>query len=194
MDDPLINQLRARVRWWPGRFDLLWKLERPSIDVDPSIQRLPCRTMRQNRDLSRFLAELGILPYDVLAYEARAAGGYGQVRLAALFPLSPFEGHHPEVFALDGLRTSKHRNPPWDGGVEGVSAHLCLYFRRDPTERRWTVDDGLVRLFDLARRHLEAEHIWRRTGVWPIEEAEHGAAAPARPNPRLQLPPLRAAS
>jgi hypothetical protein len=135
-----------------------------------------------------------IAAHDLLAYEATAGGRYGLVRVAALFPLSPFEGYHPEVFALDGDRRSKHRNPPFDNGEEGVSAHLCLYFRNDPIERQWTVEDGLVRLFDLARRHLEAEYIWRQTEKWPVEDATHGRARPASRKPHLKLPPLRLAT
>ena len=188
-----MNSRRAQVRWWPGRFELLWALENPSLKMDETIERLPCRTLRQNADLRRYLAVMDLEPYDVLAYEARASGAYGFVRVAALFPFSPFKGYHPEVFALDGDRRSKHRNPPFDNDEVGVSAHLCLYYRRDPLERQWGPRDGLLRLFDLARIHLDAEHIWRRTERWPLEEAQHGVAPPARPRPDLQLPPLRLA-
>jgi hypothetical protein len=182
---------RAQVRWWPGHFELLSLLESPSLDIDETIQRLSWRTLRRHPDLHRFVEGLGVRPWDVLAYQAMAGGKYGLVRVAALFPGSPFKGHHPEVFALDGDRRSKHRNPPWDNGEEAVSAHLCLYYRGDPEERIWTLDDGLIRLFDLARKHLDAEHIWRATGVWPMEDAEHGYARPARSRPELKLPPLR---
>jgi hypothetical protein len=192
--DVLMNKGRDRARWWPGRFDLRWLLEYPSMEQDETIERLPWRILRQNRDLRRFVADRGLQPWDVLAYQAMAEGAYGLVRVAALFPGSPLQGYHPEVFALDGDRRSKHRNPPWDNGEDAVSAHLCLYYRRDPDERQWTFNDGLVRLFDLARKHLEAEHIWRKTGVWPIEEAQHGFAKPAPPRPELKLPPLHLAS
>lgn len=188
--DLLMNSERAQARWWPGRFELLWKLEHRSMEMDETIERLPWRTLRQNPDLRRYVAELGVPTWDLLAYQAMAEGAYGLVRVAALFPFSPFAGHHPEVFALDGDRRSKHRNPPWDNGEEAVSAHLCLYYRRDPSERRWTVDDELIRLFDLARKHLDAEHIWRETDKWPMDDAEHGPARPARRRPELKLPPL----
>ena len=189
----MTSRKRAQVRWWPGRFDLLQQLEHPSVQIDDSIERLPCRTLRQHSDLRRYLSELNLEAYDVLGYQARASGAYGFVRVAALFPWSPFEGYHPEVFALDGDRHSKHRNPPFDDGEEGVSAWLCLYYRRDPKERQWWPQDGLLRLFDMARAHLEAEHIWRRTEKWPLLEAAHGNPRPARPRPGLQLPPLRRA-
>jgi hypothetical protein len=179
--------------WWCGDFESRHRLEYPSTQLDPTIHRLRRRTLRQHPDLRRFLAMLGVPPLWMLAYQALAEGPYGMVRLAALFPVSPFNGGDPEVFALDGERRSLHRNPPWDGGVEGVSAHLCLYFRSDPSERRWTAEYGLVELFDLARRHLACEHVWRETNVWPTEDARHGEAArPARPRPELKVPPLRA--
>jgi hypothetical protein len=164
----------------------------PAMSMDPTIRRLSLRTMRRNRDLSLSPARFGGEPWDFLAYEALAEDAYGRVRLATVFPGSPFEGHEPMVFALDGERRSLHRNPPFDDDVQGCSAHLCLYFQDDPDERRWNAEYGLLELFDLARRHLLAEHVWRRTGRWPIPEAEHGnAARPARPRPDLRVEPLR---
>jgi hypothetical protein len=191
--EPLLNPRRAEVRWWVGRFDLLERLERPSMDLDRTIRRVAMRTLRQHRDLRRHIQRLNVPEWDVLAYQAIAEGAYGQVRLAALLPFSPFEGADPEVFALDGERRSLHRNPPFDDGVEGVSAHLCLYFRGDRIERRWTAEYGLLELFDLGRRHLAAEDIWRKENYWPTEDAPHGnRARPAPPRPDLKIERLRA--
>lgn len=187
--DPKAVELAS---WWSGRFDLLHHLECPSTRLDPSIEKLPLRTLRQHPDLRAFLDRLGVRALYMLGYEALAEGPYGMVRVAALFPANPFRGAQPQVFALDGERRSLHRNPPWDDDVEGVSAHLCLYFPEDPEERRWTVDYGLVGLFDLARRHLACEHVWRETDVWPTEDAPHGeAATPVARRPKLKVPPLR---
>lgn len=73
-----------------------------------------------------------------------------------------------------------------------MSAELCLYFSRDPDERRWTAEYGLVELFDIARRHLACEHVWRETDTWPTEDAPHGTAArPVRRRPELKVAPLR---
>jgi hypothetical protein len=178
--------------WWCGRFDLLHHLESPSTRLDPTIETLPKQTLRQHPDLRAYLARLSVPAIFMLGYQALAEGPYGIVRLAALFPRDPFAGGQPEMFALDGDRRSLHRNPPWDHGVEGVSAHLCLYFPGDPDERRWTVDYGLVGLFDLGRRHLACEHVWRETATWPTEDAPHGGAArPVAPRPELKVPPLR---
>jgi len=182
----------AAASWWCGRFDPVHHLECPSTRLDPSIKYLPRETLRQHPDLRRFTERRGLLPLYVLGYEALAEGPYGLVRLAALFPLDPFAGNPPQVFALDGDRRSLHRNPPWDNDEEGVSADLCLYFPHDPDERRWTVEYGLIGLFDLARRHLACEHIWRLTDVWPTEDARHGdLARPARARPGLKVPALR---
>jgi hypothetical protein len=160
--------------------------------LDPTIENLPRQTLRRHPDLRAYLQRHGLTALELLGYQAMAEGPYGIVRLAALFPTDPFRGGEPEVFALDGDRRSLHRNPPYDDGVQGVSATLCLYFPGDPHERRWTVEDGLVRLFDLARRHLACEHVWRETDKWPTEDAPHGnLARPVRRRPELKLPPLR---
>jgi hypothetical protein len=80
---------------------------------------------------------------------------------------------------------SLHRNGPIE---------LCLYYERDPEERRWKVSDGLVRLFDLGRRHVMCEYIWRKRGRkpsdWPTEQAPHGYGPAAPPDPRLLLDPV----
>lgn len=162
------------------------------MTLDPTIGRLALRTMRRHRDLNRLPDRLGGAPWDLLAYEAIGEDAYGRVRLAAIFPASPFGGGEPLVYALDGERRSLHRNPPFDEGRAGHSGCLCLYFDEDPPERRWSAEYGLLELFDLARRHLLAEHVWRQTGRWPTRDAPHGyAARPVPRRPDLKVPPLR---
>lgn len=177
--------------WWCRDLQALHRLESPSTRLDPTISNLQLTTLRRNPDLRGFCERSGITPLYMLGYQAIAEGPYGLVRVAALFPLNPFGGGDPEAFALDGDRRSLHRNPPYDNGIEGVSAGLCLYFRNDPPERRWRPENGLVGLFDLARRHLACEHIWREKGYWPVEDAEHGElASPVKPRPELAIPPV----
>lgn len=184
---------KQHASWWCGRFDLLHRLECPSTRLDPTVENLPLHTLRQHPDLHRYLDDFGVPALYMLGYQAMADGPYGMVRVAALFPVDPFRGGHPQVFALDGDRRSLHRNPPWDNGQDGVSAHLCLYYPRDPDERRWTPEYGLIGLFDLARRHLACEHVWRETDKWPTEDAPHGALAkPVAPQPDLKATPLHA--
>jgi hypothetical protein len=184
--------------WWRGDFVSRHQLESPSVALDRTIRRLPLTMMRSHPDLRAYCERLGTDPIWLLAYEAMAEGRYGVVRLAALFPNSPFdpsltaEQTRPTVLALDGDRDSLHRNPPFDADVEGVSADLCLWFPEDPVERVWTPGHGLYGLFNIARRHLECEQLWREKGKWPVEDAPHGAAArPARPRPELAVAPLR---
>jgi hypothetical protein len=146
--------------------------------------RLEDDEIDRHHDLHRFVEVLDVEPEDLLVYQALADGPFGRYRLAAVFPVPP-DVRDPQVLCLDGPRgvwASKHRN----GGPV-----LCLYYKDDPSERRWGEPDGLVRLFDLARQHVVAEHIWRKMGRWPIEEAPHGETAPAPPDPSLALPPLR---
>jgi hypothetical protein len=189
--EPPLSEARKRLRWWVGRLDVLDRLEQPAMSLDSSIRRLPVRTRRRHADLAGMVARFGGEPYDLLAYEASAEDAYGRIRLAALFPKSLIGGGEPIVLALDGDRSSLHRNPPFDEGSGNRSAHLCLYYSEDPDERRWSLDYGLLELFDLARRHLLAEHVWRHTGRWPIREADHGATRPAPSRPALKVQPLR---
>jgi hypothetical protein len=76
---------------------------------------------------------------------------------------------YPRVFADPGLQ-SPHRMP---------DDSLCLYYPGDPVERRWTADEGLLRLFELVGDHLFFETYWRQTGgprggIWLAPEAPHG--------------------
>jgi hypothetical protein len=181
--DELPDQ-RKYARWWEWLPARLVALEGASLREDRTIRRLPPDEIEGNPDLWAFSAACEIEPGDLLVYIAHAEGGFGRFRLAAIF-LVPPDMAPPHVYCLDGPRgseASEHRI----GEVE-----LCLYFKNDPAERRWTHQDGLRRLFDLARRHVTGEHICRRTGSWPIEEAPHGETEPAPHDPSVALPPLR---
>lgn len=195
MADRVTRHGQNQAQWWCQNFEALHYLEWPSTRLDPTIENLQLDTLRRNFDLSRYLRTNGAPAIWTLGYQALAEGPYGLVRLAALFPVDPFAGADPQVFALDGDRRSLHRNPPYDDDVRGVSGHLCLYFPGDPEERRWTPEYGLVGLFDLGRRHLACEHVWRETGTWPTEDAPHGdAAKPVEQRPELKVRPLRGAA
>lgn len=156
---------------------------------DCTIAKLSPLEMRSMVEVAAYAERRGVELYDLLAYSANADGPDGRVRLVALFP-GPPEAVHPDVLCLDGPRESDHRNPPFDDGVFGKSGVLCLYFRRDPRERRWRPENGLLGLFDLARLHLVNEHAWRRWQRWPGEEAPHGDAVPAEPDPSLAIAPI----
>ena len=70
----------------------------------------------------------------------------------------------PRVYA-DGPTESPHRYE--DGS-------LCMWYPRDPLERRWSFGDGLHALLGQIAVHLVKEDIWRRTGEWPGAEVPHG--------------------
>lgn len=83
------------------------------------------------------------------------------------YGLSPQD--YPRVFADPGF-ASPHRMP---------DDSLCLFYPGDPPERRWTADDGLLALLNLAGDHLFFETYWRHTGghqggKWLAPEAPHG--------------------
>lgn len=179
-----LSDVQRAVRWWMTSPRAVAELEGSSLREDPTIVRLTADEIEANSDLRSYVTA-DITPADVLAYRSFADGPFGRYRVAALFLLAP-ERVDPRVLCLDGPRgieASEHRNGP---------VELCLYFKDDPPERRWRRRDGLLRLFDLARRHLVGEYLWRKDEVWPIEEAPHGdAAMPAPAEPALELAPLR---
>ena len=70
----------------------------------------------------------------------------------------------PRVY-VDGSAESPHR---YEDGT------LCMWYPRDPLERRWSFGDGLHALLGQIAVHLVKEHIWRCTGDWPGAEVPHG--------------------
>lgn len=162
---------------------LVWTLELHAMAADPFLRRLTPGSMDAHPGLRRDLQARGVDPREVLGWETEAEGPWRQRRLIALFLAPPWK-EEPKVLCLDGPTDSLHRN----GILE-----LCLYYERDPDERRWKINDGLPRLFDLARVHVWCEHIWRLRGRkdsdWPRPQAAHGYGAPATPDPDLALPP-----
>jgi hypothetical protein len=182
---------RAAARWWtqPDGREVRWQLQAESMRRDSTIAELSPRVMRRMPDLVVYAERNALSLRDVLAYSANAETGDGRLRLVALFPGHPYS-RDPEVLCLDGPRLSKHRNPPFEDGVYGKSATLCLYYRRDPDERRWLPEQGLLGLFDIARLHVANEHEWRRTKKWPGSDAPHGPTAPAPQKPELAVEPI----
>lgn len=159
------------------------RLEVHAAGVDPTIQRLPLALVQTNPALRRYFERYFPVPaWDVWGYLAPTEGPWPLRRLVAVFP-HPLGKRDPVMLCLDGPTDSLHRNGPIE---------LCLYYVNDPDERRWKPSDGLVRLFDLGRRHLWCEHTWRlagrRDGDWPVPDAAHGYGPPADPDPSLLLP------
>lgn len=184
--EALLNPQRETFRWWSRQWPAVSALEEHAARLDPTIERLPHSLLRDHPALRTYVARWQVPLWDVWGYLAPAEGPWALRRMVVLFPKG-LAG--PVMLCLDGPRDSLHRN-----GLDGKSIELCLYYSLDPAEYRWKPSDGLVRLFDLGRRHLYCEHIWRRDGRrdrdWPVKDAPHGyAGAPAAPNPSLLLPP-----
>jgi hypothetical protein len=170
------------IPWWTDYPDLVLNLEQHALRADSTICRLSCERVRVNPVLRRYYDRFERW-WMTLGYQALAEGPWPPRRLVTLFPAPPW-AIPPIVLCLDGPTDSPHR----------IGSHeLCIWYPHDPPERRWHVNDGLVRLFDLARRHLLAEHVWRERGGhdrdWPIDQAPHGAAPSAPARPDLALAP-----
>ena len=57
---------------------------------------------------------------------------------------------------------------------------LCMWFRDDPDDLRWTKGDGFAELLQQIRRHLFQEACCRAGQDWPGEEAPGEHPRPAR--------------
>lgn len=195
--EALLGSARQRLRWWDGALPIVHELEHPSIDADRTISRLRPDEIEKQPLLRPMYEKAAGLPWDLLAWESHVTGPFGMYRLVAVFPErpegrheviavpSPATGSRPRVLCLDGPIVAEHR---YD------ERELCLYYPNDPPERRWTLDQGLLGLFDMARAHVTAEYslLTNPKLGWPLAEAPHGPTAPAPSDPRLRLPPLAA--
>lgn len=171
---------RQKLRWWSGRLTDVFRLEHPSCEADPTITRLRPFEIERQPWLRPLYERAGGYPWDLLAWEAQATGRFGILRLIAAFPAPPDQ--RPRVFCPDGPPAPDHR---YD------ALELCLYYPDDPPERCWTLDQGLLGLFDMGRVHLAAEELCRVDDKpWAIDEAPHGDTAPAVADPSLRLAPL----
>lgn len=181
--DEALTATRQRYQWWRSDPALVALLEHHAAREpdDRVIVRLPLALRRQHPGLRRLIEARNPMWWDVWGYMAWADGPWGLRRLVAVLPDHPAKVD-PVVLCLDGPTESLHRN----GGAG--SLWLCLYSAYDHSERRWKLSDGLPRLFDLGRRHVWCEHQWRKTGIWPIPDAPHGAHRPAPRAPGLELP------
>lgn len=178
-----ISRERGKLRWWATRVGTVHQLEHPSLEADKSLRRLRYREMERAPVVRSLYADVdGAFPWDLAAWEATATGRFGIYRLVAAFPEPPEE--RPRVFCLDGPYVPEHRYSRYE---------LCLYYPQDPIERRWTRDQGLLGLFDMARAHVAAEElVATEGGPWALDEAPHGPTKPAPSDPSLKLAPLGA--
>jgi hypothetical protein len=71
----------------------------------------------------------------------------------------------------DGPDSSPHRYSDFERRL------LCIWYPKDPPERRWTPSDGLLHLLGLTQLHLFREYWWRETTEWLGPEANHSRSA-----------------
>jgi hypothetical protein len=171
---------RRKLRWWSGRLTDVFRLEHPSCEVDPTITRLRPFEIERQPWLRPLYERAGGYAWDLLAWETQTTGRFGILRLIAAFPAPPDQ--RPRVFCPDGPPAPDHRYDAFE---------LCLYYPDDPPERCWTLDQGLLGLFDMGSAHVAAEDLRRVDDrPWAIDEAPHGYTAPAVADPSLRLAPL----
>ncbi len=82
------------------------------------------------------------------------------------------ERGQPNTVAVyaDGPTDSPHRFGDRD------RHRLCIWHPRDPDDRRWVPEDGLLALLGMTATHLFKEAWWREHGEWLGHEAPHTAA------------------
>jgi hypothetical protein len=143
------RRLRRRIAWSRAPWWERWphELLRLEYDLPPEYGHFTC-------------TRLG----DALVYRGKIElDGLGITRkIAIVVPRRP-SIYSPYVMA-DGPRPTRHR---WN---DFRPTRLCLWYARDPKGMRWTLEDGLVRLIDLARVHLIRELWFMSTGTWPAPE------------------------
>jgi hypothetical protein len=110
--------------------------------------------------------ELALWPLPVLA----AAGfpvNYARITVLANGDVLAFPRHAND-------RRFLHRNVT-------SPATLCLEYDSDDPALRWCWIDGFEQYVTRVYRHLLWEEQWRRTGVWPVEDASHVRDVPTHP-------------
>jgi len=98
----------------------------------------------KNRIVDKYRWREYTLTIDLREYEERKV----KIRF------NPVESISPRI-TVDGPKESPHR---YKGGK------LCIWYPKDPVERRWTFDDGLLELLVMIEAHLYREAWWRETG------------------------------
>ncbi len=132
------------------------------------------------RVLAYELTDFAVVGDDVphrLRIEFHAAPSYDSYGLSAEeFPrvyasrLRPFDEAPPgtpTVYRRAGRWKSPHRYVATDGA-------LCMWYPKDPRERRWLPADGLLALIEMAHNHLFAERYHWLHDRWPLDEVPHG--------------------
>lgn len=119
-----------------------------------------------------------------LRFPAEAAhvlvAGLGDPVATPVGPKRPWRHIYPRapLSALPGQRVVRVPLAELVGG-------LCLWYPDDPPVLKWSWVKGLGDFVRILQRHLWFEEFWRRTGVWPVEDAPHGRRPDNTPHPIL---------
>lgn len=100
--------------------------------------------------------------------------GYEPRQIEVCFSRTTRRPEAPDIY-VDGPDDSPHR---FDPRGKDPRRRLCVWDPRDPPERRWVPEDGLLSLIEMIRIHLFKEAYYREKGVWLGEEAQHGGQEP----------------
>lgn len=99
-------------------------------------------------------------------------------RVAVTVVFRPTRWYPGELRLLDGRNfPSVYAGQMDEAPHRFADGSLCLYYPRDPVQRRWTTQRGLRTLLSLAADHLFFEDVYRDTGEWIAPQAEHGFLA-----------------
>jgi hypothetical protein len=101
----------------------------------------------------------------------------GQIYAVPVGPERTWE-HRYERYTVEQLSRTKQ---PIDWHF--LLGALCLWYPRDPSRLQWSWRQGLDGYVRLVQKHLWSEEYYRRTGVWPAEDAPHGRRSDGRSHP-----------
>ncbi len=140
------KNIKKGVKAWYNDLDVVAQFEQDAIREYPSL--VSCNGVVGSRRWRQYT-----LTIDLEEYEAR------DVKIK----IKPDPKLLPRVTA-GGPLESPHR---YKGGA------LCMWYPKDPDEKRWVFNDGLLELLVMIEFHLYREAWWRETGEWLGPEAPH---------------------
>jgi len=112
-----------------------------------------------------------------LRIEFRAAVGYDWYGLTAEeFPRVKAGRFHNFDEVPPGAPAVRRPAGQWRSPHRYSDGALCMWYPKDPPERRWVPADGLLALIEMAHNHLFAERYHWLHDRWPLDEVPHGFA------------------
>lgn len=125
----------------------------------------------------RALFERGVREAYAITSGSTGRGTNDHVRYWVTVPVPEYETRKLTV-TLHNSFTPILKSVTADGPTESPHRYdkhrLCMWHPRDPVERCWIEEDGLLQLLVHVGVHLFKEAWWRETGEWLGDEAPHG--------------------